>query len=88
VPFHPSVGRSSQGSTGRLAAVGKARRWVEEVLAEGTFAEIAKREGKGERQIRLLAPLAFAPPAMVRGLIGGAVSAAAVTEMAKNIPLV
>ena len=50
-----------------LAAIGKARLWLEEILAGGTFAEIAKREGKGGRQIRLLLPLAFVPPATVRG---------------------
>ena len=40
-----------------LAAIGRARLWLEEILAGRSFAEIAKREGKGERQIRLLLPL-------------------------------
>jgi hypothetical protein len=71
-----------------LAAIGKARLWVEEILAGGSFAEIARREGKGERQIRLLAPLAFVPPAMVRGLIDGAVRTATITELAKSVSLV
>jgi hypothetical protein len=71
-----------------LAAIGKARLWLEEVLAGGSFAAIANREGKGERQIRLLMPLAFVPPQTVRGLIDGAACAATVTEMAKSVPLV
>jgi hypothetical protein len=70
-----------------LAAIGKARVWVEEILAGASFAEIAKREGKCERQIRLLTPLAFAPPAMVQGLINSTIDAATVTELAKSMPL-
>jgi hypothetical protein len=70
-----------------LAAIGKARLWFEEILAGGTVAEIAKREGKGERQIRLLMPLAFVPPATARRLIDGAAGVATVTEMANSVPL-
>lgn len=71
-----------------LVAIGKARLWLEDILAGGSFAEIAKKEAKGERQIRLLLPLAFVPPATVRGLIDGTVTGATVTEMAKSVPLV
>jgi hypothetical protein len=47
-----------------LLAIAKARSWIED-LASGriqSVAEIAEREGKVERHIRLLAPLAFTPP--------------------------
>ena len=47
-----------------LLAVAKARAWIDD-LASGrvrSFAEIAEREGKVERHIRLLTPLAFIPP--------------------------
>ena len=47
-----------------LTAIAKARAWIAD-LAEGraaSFAEIARREGKVERHIRLLAPLAFGSP--------------------------
>jgi site-specific DNA recombinase len=71
-----------------LAAIGKARLWLEEILNGGSFTDIAKRQGKGERQIRLLVPLAFMPPGAVRGLIDGAMVPATVTAMAKSIPLV
>ena len=67
-----------------LAAIGKACLWLEEILAGGSLAEIATREGKGERQIRLLA---FVPPATVRDLINGIAPAVTVTEMAKSVPL-
>jgi hypothetical protein len=41
-----------------LTAIGKARLWIDEIVGGGSFAEIASREGKCERQIRLLARLA------------------------------
>ena len=47
-----------------LTAIAKARQWIED-LAHGrvaSFAAIARREGKVERHIRLLAPLAFVSP--------------------------
>ena len=53
-----------------------------------TNLEIAKREGKGERQIRLLTPLAFVSPATVRGTIDGSISATSVTELARQVPQV
>ena len=40
-----------------------------------SFAEITKREGRVERQIRPLAPLAFISPQMISGLIDGRVVA-------------
>jgi DNA invertase Pin-like site-specific DNA recombinase len=70
-----------------LAAIGKARFWVDELLAGGSFTQIAKREGKGERQVRLLLPLAFSPPATVRGLMDGTLVPTTVTDMAKGVPI-
>jgi hypothetical protein len=87
VPFNQSAADPKSGDTA-LAAIGKARLWFEEILAGSTFAEIAQREGRGERQIRLLMPLAFVPPATVRSLIDGMVAPLTVTEMAKSVPLV
>jgi hypothetical protein len=54
-----------------LSAIAKARAWIED-LVEGrvtSFAEIAKREGKVERHIRLLAPLAFVSPRIVDDIV-------------------
>ncbi len=53
-----------------LLAVAKARSWIDD-LASGrvrSFDEIAKREGKVERHIRLLTPLAFIPPRTVAAI--------------------
>lgn len=83
--------RSAADSKARntaLAAIGKARQWLGDILAGGSFAEIAKREGKCERQIRLLFPLAFTPPVVVRQLIDGPAVPMRITEMAKSVPMV
>ena len=54
-----------------LIAIAKARRWIKEVERGQSFAEIACREGKAERQIRRLAPLAFLSPKIVTAIIEG-----------------
>jgi site-specific DNA recombinase len=68
-----------------LTAIAKARDWVDD-LVEGraaTFAEIAKREGKVERHIRFLAPLAFVSPRIVSAIGERTVPDLKVTELAK-----
>jgi hypothetical protein len=70
-----------------LTAIAKARAWIAD-LADGrvtSFAQIAKREGKVERHIRLLAPLAFVSPQFVSGVIDGHVPSVAVTALAKHV---
>jgi hypothetical protein len=69
-------------------AIGEARRWMDEVVQGASYAEIAKKEDKGERQIRLLLPLAFTPPAMVRAIVDGTIRVSTVTDLARRIPLV
>lgn len=52
-----------------LIAIAKVRLWVEELTNDQIRIEdIAEREGKGERYIRLLLPLAFSGPAIVMAL--------------------
>jgi site-specific DNA recombinase len=72
-----------------LMAIAKARSWIDD-LAEhriASFAEIARREGKVERHIRLLAPLAFVSPKIVSAIIDGTVPAdLTVTGLAKALP--
>lgn len=71
-----------------LTATAKARMWIED-LSEGravSFAEIAKCEGKVERHIRLLAPLAFVSPRFISDIIDGSTPSIAVTELAKRVP--
>jgi site-specific DNA recombinase len=72
-----------------LLAIAKARSWIED-LASGrvqSFAEIAKREGKVERHIRLLTPLAFTPPRTLAAIFAGAGSSdLTVTALSHTIP--
>jgi site-specific DNA recombinase len=72
-----------------LLAIVKARSWIDD-LESGrvqSFAEIAQREGKVERHVRLLAPLAFTPPAMLAAIIAGsAPNDLTVTTLAQTIP--
>jgi hypothetical protein len=50
-----------------------------------SFAEIAKREGKVERHIRLLAPLAFVSLYMICRILDGNLPSLAVTRLAKQV---
>jgi hypothetical protein len=72
-----------------LLAVAKARSWLEH-LASGrvrSFAEIAEREEKVERHIRLLTPLALMPPQTLAAIIAGTgPSDLTVTALAHTIP--
>ena len=49
---------------------------------------IAKAEGKGERQIRLLLPLAFTPPGMMRDIVADRIRPTGAVELAKNAPVI
>ena len=77
----------TQELNGVLTAIGKARRWIDEVTDGASFAATAQREGKNARQIRLLAPLAFVPPARVRALIDGTAKEVTVTTLTNSVPL-
>ena len=72
-----------------LIAIAKARRWIDD-LVDGrvaSFAEIATREGKVERHIRLLAPLAFVSPSVIAAIVDGATPAdLTVTGLARALP--
>jgi site-specific DNA recombinase len=59
-----------------LTAIAKARLWVDDLTHDkASIAGIAKREGKIERHIRLLLPLAFVSPAFVRTIASGSAPA-------------
>ena len=72
-----------------LIAIAKARQWMDD-LAHGraaSFAVIARREGKAERHIRLLAPLAFLSPRIVSALLDGTAPADfTLTKLARGLP--
>jgi site-specific DNA recombinase len=72
-----------------LIAIAKARQWIDD-LAHGraaSFAVLARREGKVERHIRLLVPLAFLSPRIVSGLLyGTAPVGLTITTLARALP--
>jgi DNA invertase Pin-like site-specific DNA recombinase len=69
----PAPSLKSELRDGLLTAIAKARGWVDDLLNDrvASFAEIAAREGKTERYIRLLASLAFTSPRIIAALIDG-----------------
>jgi hypothetical protein len=74
---------------GILLAIAKARSWIDDVASGRvrSFAEIAKREGKVERHIRLLTPLAFIPPRTLAAIIDRTgPHDATVTALAQAVP--
>ncbi len=57
------------------------------VRRAASFAVIARREGKVERHIRLLAPLAFVSPRIVSALLDGTAPAdLTLTKLARALP--
>ena len=88
VPAHNTPMTPSRRDT-FLMAIAKARSWVDELAngRAGSFAVLARREGKAERHIRLLLPLAFLSPRIVSGLLDGTAPAGlTVTALARALP--
>jgi site-specific DNA recombinase len=72
-----------------LIAIAKAREWMQDLTLGrvASFAAIARREGKVERHIRLLAPLAFLSPRIITALLEGTVPAnLTLTQLARGLP--
>lgn len=84
----PPAANDTKARDALLAAIGKARRWVQEVANGASFAAIALREGKTDRYIRRLTPLAFVPPDMVKDLIDGTLRPPTIEVLAPRVPLV
>ena len=72
VPAHNTPMTPSRRDT-LLTTIAKARNWIDELAHGrlGSFAMLARREGKLERHIRLLAALAFVSPRIVSALLAG-----------------
>ena len=88
VPAHNTPMKPSRREA-LLIAIAKARQWIED-LAHGraaSFAAIARREGKAERHIRLLAPLAFVSPRIIAAILDGTAPAGlTATALARALP--
>jgi site-specific DNA recombinase len=72
VPAHNTPMKPSRREA-LLIAIAIARKWIDD-LAHGraaSFAAIARHEGKVERHVRRLIPLAFLSPRIVSGLLDG-----------------
>ncbi len=70
-----------------ITAIAKARLWVDDLVSgrAASFAEIAAREGKAERHIRHMAPLAFISPRLLTLIVNGltpSIPAASLAKMA------
>ncbi len=79
----PTVSQESRDLM--LTAIAKARAWIDD-LVEGrvaSFAEIADQEGKVERHVRFLAPLAFVSPLIVSAIAERSMPELNVTDLAK-----
>jgi site-specific DNA recombinase len=71
-----------------LMAIAKARSWVDELVKGrvGSLAMLARREGKAERHIRLLLPLAFVSPRIVSSILEGTAPAGlTITALARAL---
>ena len=85
----PSPTMKPENRDALLAAIAKARQWIDDLRLgrAATLAEIATREGVGERYVRLLAPLAFVAPRLVAAIADGTAPAdLTVTGLAKSVP--
>jgi site-specific DNA recombinase len=72
-----------------LMAIAKARSWLDEFSNGhlGCFAALARREGKAERHIRHLLPLAFLSPRIVSALLDGTAPAdLTITALSRALP--
>ena len=85
----PSATMAAETGGALLAAIAKARGWIADLLAgrAAGFAHIARCEGKVERHVRFLAPLAFVSPQIVASIIDRSAPAdLTVTALAKALP--
>jgi hypothetical protein len=70
-----------------LMAIAKARKWIKDIERGQSFVDIARREGKAERHVRHLAPLAIVSPRIITAIIDGTVPAGLTTmALAKRMP--
>ena len=89
VPAHNTPIKPSRRDA-LLIAIAKARQWMDDLACGrlADFAAIARREGKVERHVRLLASLAFLSPRIISALLDGTAPAdLTVTTLVRALPL-
>ena len=89
VPVETTPALKPESRDAILRAIAKSRLWLDELVQnQSSVPDIARREGKIERHVRLLLPLAFVSPGMVKAIANGSVSThVTVTGLAKVVPL-
>jgi site-specific DNA recombinase len=88
VPAHNTPMKPARRE-GLLNAIAMARSWLDEFTNGhlSSVAALARREGKAERHIRLLLPLAFLSPRIVSALLDGTAPAdLTITALARALP--
>ncbi len=90
IVFVPAATSAEQNHLARqslLAGVAKARIWMSELADGGSIADIAREDGRTDRQIRSLLNLAFLSPGQVKGLLDGLGPIGTITNIAKSPPI-
>jgi hypothetical protein len=88
VPAHGTPTKAGQREA-VLIVIAKARTWMQDLANSraANFAAIARREGKTEKHVRLLAPLAFLSPRIVSALLDGTAPAdLTVRSLTQSLP--
>jgi site-specific DNA recombinase len=81
---HTAAGAARQDL---LIATAKARKWIGDLERGQGFADIARREGKAERHIRHLVPLAFVSPRIISAIMDGTAPAGlTATALTRRMP--
>lgn len=82
-----SLGNEVKAREALLAAVGKSRAWLKELMDGRGIPDIANRNGRSERQIRTLLNLAFLPPRRVKAILDGSAPIDTITNVARSVQL-
>lgn len=71
-----------------LKATAQSRGWLKELIDGAKLQDIARKDGRSERQIRVLLNLAFLSPSQIRNLLEGAGPVDTITSVARQVPVI
>jgi hypothetical protein len=83
-----SAGQDVKAREALLSAIGKALRWLKDITDGSAITEIAQRDGRSERQIRILLNLAFLSPGQVKAILDGTGPIDTITNTARQVPMI